>query len=176
VAEIARIAAGVTPKLKMAEAPIDLRRLAEYACIVAEPRAKADGVQLIHDDDPRPLWIRGDPLQLREVVTNLLTNAIDASPVGGTVRILCGSRTDGYFVRISDPGTGISIENRDRLFEPHFTTKEHGTGMGLFVSYGIVREHQGRLLYEGDKRGAVFTVVLPPAPAATEPGPRSRQA
>ncbi|TMC85618.1 MAG: PAS domain-containing sensor histidine kinase, partial [Chloroflexi bacterium] len=53
-------------------------------------------------------------------------------------------------------------ENRHHLFEPHFTTKETGTGLGLFMSYGIVREHQGQLLFEGTRRGAVFTVVLPP--------------
>ncbi|TMF19473.1 MAG: HAMP domain-containing histidine kinase, partial [Chloroflexi bacterium] len=63
---------------------------------------------------------------------------------------------------VADNGQGVADENRHHLFEPHFTTKEHGTGLGLFMSYGIVREHQGQLLYEGNRRGAVFTVVLPP--------------
>ena len=53
-------------------------------------------------------------------------------------------------------------DQRHHLFEPHFTTKEGGTGLGLFMSYGIVREHQGDLLYEGNRHGAIFTVVLPP--------------
>ncbi len=63
---------------------------------------------------------------------------------------------------IADNGPGVSDDKRHRLFEPHFTTKEGGTGLGLFMSYGIVREHQGQLLFEGNRRGAVFTVVLPP--------------
>jgi signal transduction histidine kinase len=176
LAETDRLAAGASPKVVVADAPVDLRRLAEYACMVAEPQARLDRVHLVHDSDPTPLWVAGDPLLLREVLTNLLVNAIEATREGGTVRITCGIRSDGYFVRVSDDGLGISPSNREHLFEPHFTTKEHGTGMGLFVSYGIIREHQGRLLYEGDKRGAVFTVVLPPAPATTEPVPSSRQA
>jgi signal transduction histidine kinase len=176
LAETERLAAGASPKIMVADAPIDLRLLAEYACLVAEPQARLERVQLVRDSDPTPLWVTGDPLLLREVLTNLLVNAIDASREGGTVRITCGTRSDNCFVRISDDGPGITPDNRQHLFEPHFTTKEHGTGMGLFVSYGIVREHQGRLLYEGDKRGAVFTVVLPPAPSATEPVPPSRQA
>jgi signal transduction histidine kinase len=107
---------------------------------------------------------------------NLVINAVDASPSAATVWINSGTRADGNFVSVIDEGPGVAAADRDRLFEPHFTTKENGTGMGLFVSYGIVREHHGRLLYEGDKRGAVFTVVLPPAPATAEPVPSARQA
>jgi len=136
---------------------------------LAERRAQSQRVHLVNEIEHVPVWVRGDPLLLREVVANLLFNAIDASPIGGVVRITCGSRAEGNFIRIADNGPGVGLENRERLFEPHFTTKEHGTGMGLFVSYGIIREHRGRLVYEGDKRGAVFTVVLPPAPAADVP-------
>jgi len=79
------------------------------------------------------------------------------------VEATTGRRPNGtpYF-SISDNGPGIPEDNRHRLFEPHFTTKEGGTGLGLFMSFGIVREHQGDLLYEGNRRGAVFTVTLPP--------------
>ena len=55
----------------------------------------------------------------------------------------------------------MALFRRHRLFEPHFTTKEGGTGLGLFMSYGVVREHRGDLVYEGNRRGAVFTVLLP---------------
>ena len=107
--------------------------------------------------------VRADPLLLREVITNLVNNAIDAAPAKGRVNITTGRRTNGSpFVTVADNGPGVSEENRHHLFEPHFTTKENGTGLGLFMSYGVIREHQGQLLFEGNHRGAVFTVVLPP--------------
>ena len=65
-------------------------------------------------------------------------------------------------VSVADTGSGLNTEQRERLFEPHFTTRPGGTGMGLFTSFGVVREHQGKLLYEGvPGSGAVFTVLLP---------------
>jgi signal transduction histidine kinase len=93
----------------------------------------------------------------------LVNNAIDAVPANGHVELKSGRRSNGspYF-SVTDDGPGVSEDQRYRLFVPHFTTKEGGTGLGLFMSYGIVREHQGDLLYEGSRRGAVFTVVLPP--------------
>jgi signal transduction histidine kinase len=100
---------------------------------------------------------------MREVITNLVNNAIDAVDVAGHVELTTGRRGNGWpYFSVSDDGPGISDDNRRRLFEPHFTTKEGGTGLGLFMSYGIVREHQGDVLYEGSRHGAVFTVVLPP--------------
>jgi signal transduction histidine kinase len=99
---------------------------------------------------------------MREVITNLMNNAVDAAPPGGHVNATTGRRSGRPYFSVADNGPGISDEHRHRLFEPHFTTKEGGTGLGLFMSYGIVREHQGQLLFEGTRRGAVFTVVLPP--------------
>jgi signal transduction histidine kinase len=108
--------------------------------------------------------VRADPLLMREVITNLMNNAIDAAPSGGHVTATSGRRNGRPFFSVSDDGPGITDDHRHRLFEPHFTTKEGGTGLGLFMSYGIVREHQGELIYEGSRRGAVFTVSLPPFP------------
>ena len=88
---------------------------------------------------------------------------VEAAPMGGRVDVSTGRRPGGSpYVSVMDNGSGVSDDHRHHLFEPHFTTKEGGTGLGLFMSYGIVREHQGHLLYEGNRRGAVFTVVLPP--------------
>ena len=91
--------------------------------------------------------------------------SIDAAPDNGRVELKTGRRPNGWpFFTVTDNGNGVADENRHHLFEPHFTTKEHGTGLGLFMSYGIVREHQGQLIYEGGRRGGVFTVTLPPFP------------
>ncbi|HEV2414821.1 MAG TPA: HAMP domain-containing sensor histidine kinase, partial [Candidatus Dormibacteraeota bacterium] len=114
-------------------------------------------------ESPEPVKVKADPLLLREVITNLVNNAIDAAPNHGHVVLSTGRRSNGspYF-SVSDNGPGVPDEDRHHLFEPHFTTKETGTGLGLFMSYGIIREHQGQLLYEGNRKGAVFTVTLPP--------------
>ncbi len=153
---------GATPRVTFATEPVDLNELVTRAVGMARPRARTKEVQLAVRETPDPVGVRADPLLMREVITNLLNNAIDAVGQGGRVDATTGRRSSGspYFT-IADNGPGVSDDQRHHLFEPHFTTKEGGTGLGLFMSYGIVREHQGQLLFEGNRRGAVFTVVLP---------------
>ena len=153
---------GATPRVTYAIDPVDLNELVTRALGMARPRARAKEVQLAVRESPEDVKVRADPLLMREVITNLMNNAIDAAPSGGHVTAISGRRSGRPYFSVSDDGPGISDDHRHRLFEPHFTTKEGGTGLGLFMSYGIVREHQGELLYEGNRRGAVFTVTLPP--------------
>jgi signal transduction histidine kinase len=154
---------GATPRVRYAIEPVDLNELITRSLGMARPRARAKEVQLALRESPDEVKVRADPLLLREVITNLVNNAIDAVPANGHVELKAGRRGNGWpYFSVADDGPGISEDQRHRLFEPHFTTKEGGTGLGLFMSYGIVREHQGQLLFEGNRRGAVFTVVLPP--------------
>jgi len=153
---------GATPRVSYAIDPVDLNELVTRALGMARPRARAKEVQLAVRESPEDVKVRADPLLMREVITNLMNNAIDAAPLGGHVIATSGRRGGRPYFSVSDDGPGISEDHRHRLFEPHFTTKEGGTGLGLFMSYGIVREHQGQLIYEGNRRGAVFTVTLPP--------------
>jgi signal transduction histidine kinase len=154
---------GATPRVTYAIEPVDLNELITRALGMARPRARAKEAQLALRESPDEVKVRADPLLLREVITNLVNNAIDAVPLNGHVELKAGRRSNGWpYFSVSDDGPGVSDEHRHHLFEPHFTTKEGGTGLGLFMSYGIVREHQGQLTYEGNRRGAVFTVTLPP--------------
>jgi len=153
---------GATPRVSYASDPVDLNELVTRALAMAWPRARGKEIQLAIRESPEDVNVRADPLLMREVITNLMNNAIDAAPSRGRVMATAGRRGGRPYFSIADDGPGISDEHRHRLFEPHFTTKEGGTGLGLFMSYGIVREHQGELLFEGNRRGAVFTVVLPP--------------
>jgi len=154
---------GATPRVTYAIDPVDLNELVTRALGMARPRARTKEVQLAVRETPDVVNVRADPLLMREVITNLLNNAIDAVDQGGRVEATTGRRGNGWpYLSIADNGPGISDDQRRRLFEPHFTTKEGGTGLGLFMSYGIVREHRGQLLFEGNRRGAVFTVTLPP--------------
>ncbi|OGK95333.1 MAG: hypothetical protein A3D33_17765 [Candidatus Rokubacteria bacterium RIFCSPHIGHO2_02_FULL_73_26] len=113
--------------------------------------------------------VRGHAEQLQQVILNLLTNAIDATPSGGwvamTTRALPGGEVE---IAVADTGAGIPAADRKRVFEPFFSTKEpgRGTGLGLFITAEIVREHEGRIEVESDEgRGSTFRVVLPAAGA-----------
>jgi signal transduction histidine kinase len=154
---------GATPRVTYSADPVDLNELVTRAVGMARPRARTKEVQLAMRETPEAVQVHVDPLLMREVITNLLNNAIDAVDHGGRVEATIGRRGNGWpYASIADNGPGVSDDQRHHLFEPHFTTKEGGSGLGLFMSYGIVREHQGQLIFEGSRRGAVFTVTLPP--------------
>ena len=105
----------------------------------------------------------GVPDELREVLTNLILNAIDAMPRGGSMSFR--TRQDGQRVRleISDTGIGMTEETRRNCLEPFFTTKgDHGSGLGLAMSYGIIRRHGGSIeITSRLNKGATFTIYLP---------------
>jgi signal transduction histidine kinase len=156
------LATGASPKVSYAEGLVDLNAVAEQASALVRGKARQQRTQVTFEPAASTVSARGDPVLLREVVSNLLLNALDAAPVNGHVTVSTGRRQDQRpFLSVADDGPGIPEESRHRLFEPHYTTKPGGTGLGLFTSYGIVREHGGELLYEGSRRGAVFTVLLP---------------
>ncbi|MCZ6670573.1 MAG: ATP-binding protein, partial [Acidobacteria bacterium] len=102
--------------------------------------------------------------RLQQVLLNLLWNAVEAMPDGGSLEVSVGRQGTEAFIEVRDSGKGISEENLSRIFDPFFTTKRGGggTGLGLSVSYGIVEEHGGRLKVESRSgTGARFTVRLP---------------
>jgi two-component system NtrC family sensor kinase len=108
--------------------------------------------------------IEGDEDQLRQVFTNLIVNGLQAMETGGalTVSAVVEREAGCCSVTIGDSGTGISADIREKLFTPFFTTKPRGTGLGLAVSYGIVKDHDGDIRVESEPgEGAAFVVVLP---------------
>ena len=110
--------------------------------------------------------IQGDLRNLQQVFTNLLLNAIQATPAGGWVRVTAGLDREKQQIRMSvlDSGPGVPAAIRQQIFEPFFSTKEvgKGTGLGLAVSYSIVKRHRGRIEVHGEEgKGAEFVVLLP---------------
>jgi signal transduction histidine kinase len=107
--------------------------------------------------------------QIQQVLTNLVTNALDAMPDGGTLSVATRGTVDSVGIEVADTGTGISAENMPRIFDPFFTTKQigRGTGLGLAVSYGIVKMHRGDIRAESNSdpargpTGTTFTLTLP---------------
>jgi len=100
---------------------------------------------------------------LREVLTNIVFNAIEAMPEGGTIMLSSQSHGNWVEVRIRDTGTGMPEEVRKRIFDPFFTTKGvTNSGLGLSVSYGIVKRHGGEILVESEPgKGTTFILHLP---------------
>lgn len=118
-----------------------------------------------------------DPDQITQVLTNLVSNAIAAMPDGGTLRIESGGDEREVFFKVVDTGVGIPPANRKKIFEPFFTTKKmnRGTGLGLAVTYGIIKMHRGRIEVESNDdpaagpTGSTFTVRLPRVHPGEEP-------
>src|SRR6185295_16961439 len=107
--------------------------------------------------------VKADPVELREVLVNMVYNAVDAMPSGGEIRVSVQESHNRVVVSIADTGTGMSPETKKRLFDPFFTTKgKAGTGMGLAVSFGIIRRHEGAIDVESEQgRGTTFRISLP---------------
>lgn len=120
--------------------------------------------------------VLGDPTELREVVTNVLKNAVEATEAGGTVSIETRGLGSSVALLIRDDGAGVSPEARSKLFTPFFTTKgDKGTGLGLCLSQQIVERHGGQLRLEpGEPRGtvAVIELPLPPLLAPSQSSPQ----
>jgi PAS domain S-box-containing protein len=126
------------------------------------------------------LHARGNASELREVFVNLIVNAVEAMPEGGRLHIGCRREGARLRLRFADDGAGMSEEVRARIFEPFYTTKgAQGTGLGLFVSYGIVERHGGYIeVASGQGRGTTFVIDLPYARREPRPadGDGQRQA
>ncbi|HSS22739.1 MAG TPA: ATP-binding protein [Pyrinomonadaceae bacterium] len=107
--------------------------------------------------------VMGDAVELREVLVNMIFNAIDAMPSGGEIRMSSQEMNGRVILTITDTGTGMSPEVKSRLFDPFFTTKgKGGTGMGMAVSFGIIRRHNGSIDVESEPgRGTTFRILLP---------------
>jgi signal transduction histidine kinase/ActR/RegA family two-component response regulator len=108
-------------------------------------------------------FIMGDESELREVLVNMIFNAVDAMPEGGLIALAAAEEGGSVSISISDTGQGMSEEVRTRVFDPFFTTKgKAGLGLGLAVSYGIVTRHEGTINVESEAgRGATFRITLP---------------
>jgi signal transduction histidine kinase len=106
--------------------------------------------------------ISADPVLLRRVIENLVLNAIDAMPKGGTLTFRTSAAERFVIFELSDTGAGLTPEECDRLFTPYYTTKQHGTGLGLAIVQSVVSDHQGTITVSSKKgQGTTFHVELP---------------
>lgn len=150
--------------------PVEMNSVVRSCLALASERTSALAVRLDSRLAPSLPPIMGDRDRLETVLLNLINNGVDAASArkgGGCVAVetsLVEMEGQPWVeIRVSDNGPGIPTANIDRVFEPFFTTKPagHGTGLGLFLTYGIVSDHRGRIEVKNGDSGAIFTVVLP---------------
>ncbi len=149
-------------------APLDLNQVVAQVVELTKPRWKDQSmshginIQVLTAFQPLPP-VNGNEAALREALINLILNAIDAMPHGGTISLRTRTKDGQAVVEVADTGTGMADEVRHRCFEPFFTTKgEHGTGLGLAMLHGIIQQHDGQVHVQSEVgQGTTFTIHLP---------------
>jgi PAS domain S-box-containing protein len=164
VAQISRAMLGMYRESKLPVA-LDVGALIASLLLLLERNLALAGVTVRSDLDPNAI-VTGHPAELRQVFTNLLTNAIEASAPGDTLTLNVHRTPVGVTTTITDTGVGIGDEDMSRIFQPFFTTKgEAGTGLGLWVSQGILQKHGGEIHVTSSvaphDHGTAITVRLP---------------
>lgn len=141
---------------------INLPRALDSAIALATHAVDRKPIALSKDVPASLPALECDPEQLRQVLLNLLINAIQASPHGGDVVLRARLAGSKVLIQVKDQGSGIPPEIRERIFDPFFSTKESGTGLGLSVAHQIIEQHGGILTAEANPgKGMTFSVALP---------------
>lgn len=143
--------------------PLDLNAICDGVRVLMRKRLQESSASLLLDlAEDLPLTC-GDSNQIKQVLLNLILNAVEAmSPYGGHITLQTVIRNNTVLVSVKDDGPGISLENQKQLFEPLFTTKTRGLGLGLSISQEIAQRHNGRIQVESlPGQGTTFTLILP---------------
>jgi signal transduction histidine kinase len=158
-----------------AKLPVDVVEIVRQMIVLLMPKARERNARIVLAGDPAPAFVLGNASKLMQIFTNLIINAAQAMPKGGTVTLevetkrvhppsVHGLPERNYFcVHVRDSGTGIRNADLPHIFDTFFTTKSEGSGLGLSVSYRIAREHDGYIdVATVQGHGSTFTVYLPP--------------
>lgn len=139
----------------------DLNTLIQEICLRLEPTLHENSIKLLFELDPKLPKVNFDPVHLRQVIINIVKNGLEAMPLGGTLTIGTGRKSNRVFIQISDTGTGINPEIMERIIQPFYSTKTKGSGLGLTISQKIMKAHQGELIIESElHRGSKVTLFL----------------
>jgi signal transduction histidine kinase len=151
----------------------DLLPIFEEILQLLRPQMEKGKITVKKEFESLPL-ITVDKEQIKQVILNLLINAIQAMPAGGELSIKARFSKDGYWVElaIQDSGLGILPKDMDKLFDPFFSTKEEGMGLGLSIAHRIIDQHHGKIEVESQPgNGTLFTISLPVFTPLENPAP-----
>jgi two-component system NtrC family sensor kinase len=144
--------------------PVDINSVLDEILLLHEKQLKENDINIAVTFAEGLNLVNASKNQLRQVFLNMVANARDAMPDGGTLSVVTGGDTDKINVEISDTGTGIREEHLDKIFDSFFTTKGEvkGVGLGLSVCYGFIKDHGGDIEVKSQVgEGTAFTITLP---------------
>lgn len=151
---------------------VDPRLLIDSVSMLVARMATETGVQIVNEISPAAPSMQCDSEQMKQVLLNLILNAIQAMPEGGQLKLSAEAFDKFLMLRVADTGPGISAQNADQIFDPFFSTKQNGTGLGLPIAYQIVQQHGGELILESNSsRGCCFALRMPVTAAVAEERP-----
>jgi len=178
ISEVERLDALVTTMLQVGRPTqietvrIDLRAIASDVVAVARGEAStSNGLRIEEIAPAEPVMAKIDPDRMRQVVWNLVKNAVQASAYRGNVEVRTGTDDAGRpFLEVADEGPGISADHRERLFDMFYSGRSHGVGLGLALVKQIVDQHHGQIeVHDRARAGTCFRVTLPPDPGSVRP-------
>jgi two-component system NtrC family sensor kinase len=144
--------------------PIKMNELIEGILLVMEKQMRESNIKVETFFDDEIPEVMASTNQMRQVMLNMLKNAKEAMPKGGTLTVKTSKEVNKVLIHIQDTGVGIPEEIRDKIFEAFFTTKQKvkGVGLGLSVCYGIIKDHGGEIKVESEEgKGTTFRIRLP---------------
>ena len=144
--------------------PIKINELVEGILLVMERQMREANIKVETSFEDEIPEVMASTNQMRQVMLNILKNAKEAMPKGGTLTIRTSKEDNRVLIHIQDTGMGIPEEIRDKIFEAFFTTKQRvkGVGLGLSVCYGIIKDHGGEIKVDSEvEKGTTFTIILP---------------
>jgi signal transduction histidine kinase len=184
--EVDRIASLVTELLDFARPSQpklnseDLNQVVEKMAMLVDTESHKKNIKILKDLYASLPSVTLDKEQIKQVLLNILLNAVDATPENGTISVSTRPVTrNGYLdcvqVVIADTGKGIPAEDLEKVFTPFYTTKHTGSGLGLSISHQIIQEHQGNIEVESKlNQGTTFRIILPVNPSVTQKGRQRR--
>jgi nitrogen fixation/metabolism regulation signal transduction histidine kinase len=141
--------------------PVNLNELVTETMRLFEAQLAKANIRASAQLDAAMRPVRADAEQMTRVLRNLILNAVDAMPQGGTMTVRTVALGAGARLEVSDTGQGLTPEECERLFTPYYTTKTHGTGLGLAIVQSVVSDHKGRIAVESEKgKGTTFRIDL----------------